>query len=87
MRMYDNKALERIFGPNSEEVKGLGQNLTKRSLILVIKEDELAVHLTWTEERNILHSCKGQSKERDNLTDIGVDRKVILRWVLESVFK
>jgi hypothetical protein len=41
LRVLENRGLRRIFGPNRNEVKGSGENYTKRSLTICTPHPQL----------------------------------------------
>jgi hypothetical protein len=90
-RVFENRVLRRIFGPNRGEVTGEWRKLHNEELhdlhpspniVRVIKSRRMrcAEHVArMGEERGLYRVLVGNLRERDHCGDPGVDGRMILR--------
>jgi len=96
LRLFENKASRRIFGPKRDEVIGERRNLHNVELndlywslsnIRVIKARRMrwAVHVvSMGKKRGVFRVLMGKPEEREHLGDPGVDGRIILRWIFRK---
>jgi hypothetical protein len=97
LRVFENKVLRRIFVPKREEVIGEWRRLHNKELsalyfspniIRVIKSRRLrwAGHVArMGERRGAYRALVGKPEGRNRLDDPGVDGKIILKWIFETL--
>jgi len=93
LRVFENMALKRIFGPRRDKVKGERRRFNNEKLndlhpspniVQVIK----SIRMRWAwhvarmvEERRRMSSWYGNRSERDHWRDLGVGEWIILCWI------
>jgi hypothetical protein len=94
LRVFENRVLRRIFGPNRDEVTGEWRRLHNGELHNLYSSPDVIKQIRsrgmrWAghvarmgEGRNVYRVLVGKSKERDHLKDRGVDRRMELEWIL-----
>ena len=96
VRVFENRVLRRIFGPEREEVTGEWRRIHKKELyglrfspniIRVIKSRRMrwAGHVALVGERR--GACRfwwGNLREGDHLEDPGLGRSIILKWIFKK---
>jgi hypothetical protein len=87
--MFENKVLGK-----KEEVIGTGRECITRSymmctpnIIRVIRSRRMrwAGHVAFTEKTGAYRFWWAHVRERNHLEDLGVGRRIILKWILRSV--
>ena len=98
LRVLENRALRRIFGPRRDEVTGEWRKLHNEELndlysspniVRVIKSRRMrwARHVARIGERRgevYTGFWWGNLREREHLGDPGVDGRIILRWIFRK---
>jgi len=96
VRVFENWALRRIFGPKRDEVTGDWGKLHKEELndlycspniVRVIKSRRMrwAGHVAGMgERRGVYKVLVGKPAGKNHLVDPGVDGRVILRWIFRK---
>ena len=96
LRVFENRALRRIFGPKRDGVTGEWRKLHNEELndlycspniVRVIKSRRLrwAGHVARMEEGRRVHKVLvGNVRERDHWGDKDVDGLIILKWVFRK---
>jgi len=91
--VFGNRVLRRIFGSKRHEVTGEWRKLHNEELndlytspnnARVVKPRRLrwAVHVVRMRERRVIYRVLvGKLRERNNLGDLGVGGRIILRWI------
>ena len=97
LRVFENRALRRIFGPKREEVIGEWRKLYNKELndlyfssniVQVIKSGRMrwVGHVAYNGERRGVHRVLvGKLEEQDHLKDSGLDDRIILRWIIRKL--
>jgi hypothetical protein len=97
LRVFENKVLRRIFGPKRDDVTREWRSLHNKELyalysspniIRVIKSRRLrwAGHVARIGEgRSAYRALVGKPEGRNRLEDPGVDRRIILKWILKRL--
>jgi hypothetical protein len=96
LRVFENRALRRIFGPKREEVTGerrkrcnekLHYLFSSLSIVRVIKSRGIR----WAgyvarmgENRGVYRVLVGKSRERDHWGDPGIDGRIMLGWIVRN---
>jgi len=96
LRVFDNRVLRRLFGRKKNEVTGEWRKphneerndlYSSPTIFRVIKLGKM----TWAghaarigKSRGVHRVLVGNLRERDHLEDPGVDRRIILRWILRK---
>ena len=93
LRVFENRVLRRIFGPERDEVTGEWRQLRNEelndlycspSIVRVIKSRIMrwAGHVVrMGEMRGVYRVWVGNLRKRDHWGDPGVDGRIILRWI------
>ena len=96
LRVFENRALRRLFGPKRDEVTGEWRKLHNEELsdlyslpniVRVVKSRRMrwAGHVARMGEERGVYRCTGfwwgNLRERDHWGDPGVDGRIILRWI------
>jgi hypothetical protein len=95
LKVFENRAMRRIFGPKRDEVTGSGEKYIMRNLMIctaplycsgdIIKKNEMGwTCSTFGERRGIYRVLVGNLRERDHMEDTGKDGKIILRWIFRE---
>jgi hypothetical protein len=96
LRVFENRVLRRIFGPNRGEVTGEWRKLHSEELnvlfcslniVRMIKSRRMrwAGHVARMGRGETCTGCWwGNLKERDHWGDPGVDGRIILRWIFRK---
>jgi len=96
LRLFENRVLRRIFGPKRDEVTGEWRKLHNEELndiyslpniVRVIK----SLIMRWAghvarvgERRGVYGVLVGNPEEKDHLENLGVDGRIILRWIFRK---
>jgi hypothetical protein len=92
LRVFENKVMRRMFGPNGDKVTGEWRKLHKEELnflycvpniLRVVKSRRMrwAGHVAYMGEgRDVYRVLVGKPEERDHLEDSGLVGSIILRW-------
>jgi hypothetical protein len=92
LKVFENRALRRAFGPRKEDMAGGWRRLhheelrkfyasTKIIRVIISRGMRWAEHVTWIGEmRNAYKILVGKPEGRDHLEDLSVDGKIILKW-------
>ena len=96
LRVFENRVLKRIFGPKRDEVTGeqiklpneeLNDSYSSPNILRVIKWRRMrwAGHVArMGERRGAFWFGWGNLRERGQLGDLGIDGRIILRWILRK---
>jgi hypothetical protein len=94
--VFENRVLRRIFGPKREEVargwrrlhnEGIHNLYTTPNVIRVIKSKRVRWVGTVQRMGEVGNACKisrGNLKVRHHMGDLGVDGRIILKWILKK---
>jgi hypothetical protein len=96
LRVFENKVLRRIFGPQKDEVTGEWRRLHNEELnnlysspniirVIKLRRMRWAGHVARMEKREV-HTgfWWGDLRESDHLGDPGVDGRIILKWFFKK---
>jgi hypothetical protein len=97
LRVFENRVLRRIFGPERDKVTGEWRKLHNGELHNLYSSPDIIRQLKsrrmrWAghvasmgEGRNVYRVSVGKPKERDHLKDQGIDGRMALEWILERL--
>jgi hypothetical protein len=93
LRVFENRVLRRIFGPKRDDVTGEWRILHNEELYALYSSPNIirvikSRRLRWTGHvacmrRDGYRVLVGNPKEGDHLEDIGIDGRILLKWILE----
>jgi hypothetical protein len=96
LRVFDNRALRRIFGPKRDEAIGerrkhhneeLNDMYSSPTIVQVTK----SIRMRWV--GHVVHTGRGEActgfrwgnlRDRDQWGDPGIDGRIILRWIFKK---
>ena len=96
LRVFENRKLKRIFWPKRDEVTGEWRKLpyeelndlySSPNIVFVIKSKRMrwAGHVArMRERRGVYRLLVGKLRARDHLGDLGLDGRIILRWIFRK---
>jgi len=95
LRVFENKVLSRIFGPNRDEVTGEWRKLHHEKLTKLYSSPNIVLVIKLRRMRWARHeACTGEGRgmqrvfmgktEGDHWGDPGVDGRIILRWIFRK---
>jgi len=96
LRVFENKVLRVIFGPNGDEVirewrklhnEELNDLYSSPNIFRIIKSSRmrLAGHVArMGERRGVYRDLVGKPESKDHLGDPGVDGRIILKWIFRK---
>jgi hypothetical protein len=95
LRVFENRVLRRIFGPNRDEVTGEWRKFHNKELhdlysfniVRVIKSRRRrwAGHVAWIgEERGVYRALVGKPEGKSHWGDPGVDGRIRLGWIFRK---
>ena len=96
LRVFENRVLRRIFGPKRDKITGEWRKLHNEELNDLYSSPSIVwVIRLWKNEIGGACSTHGQAevytgflwgnlKERDHLEGLGIDVRIILRWILRK---
>jgi hypothetical protein len=90
MQVFANRVLRKIFGPKWHEVTGEGEGCVKGGALLRWSNQEICdgqgMWHVWGTGK--LHTViwRANLKERDRLEDLGVNRRIILKWIFKKLY-
>jgi len=96
LRVFDNRVLRRIFGPKRDELRAKWRKLHNEELndlyfssnkVVAIKSSRMrwAGHVARMGERRGIYRFWWENlRERDQLSDPGIDGRIILRWIFRK---
>jgi hypothetical protein len=96
--VFDNRVLRKTFELKREKVKGDLRKLRTEKLhdlysspgmirVIKIKDNEMGSHVECMgEKKNACRALAENLKERIYLEDLGVDKKIILKWILGKLY-
>jgi hypothetical protein len=97
VRVFENRVMMRIFGPKRDEVTGEWRKLHNEELYDLYCSPTIVRVIKSTRVRWAGHvarlgrgeTCTGfrweNLRERDHWGDLGVEEKIILRWILRKL--
>jgi hypothetical protein len=96
-RVFENRVLRRIFGPKRDEVTGEWRRLDNKELYAVYSSPDIirmiklrrlrwAGHVAHVRERRGAYIILvGDMREGDHLEDPGLEGRIMLKWIFESL--
>jgi hypothetical protein len=94
LRVFENRAWRRIFGPKRDEVirewrklhNELNDLYSSPNIVQVIKSRRMrwVVHVAHMGKGDVYTGSWGNLRERDHLEDPGIDGRIILRWIFRK---
>jgi len=96
LRVFENRALRRIFGPKSDEVAGKWRKLHNEGLHDIYSSPNIVWLIKMRRMRWAEHvACMGRDElytgiwwgtlmERAHLGDPGIDLRIILKWIFRK---
>jgi len=86
LRVLENRVLRRIFGAKRDEVTGKWRKLYNEELNDLYSSPNTVRVIISTRMRWAGHVARmgGNLRERDHLGGLGVDGRIILRWILRK---
>jgi hypothetical protein len=94
LRVFENRVLRRIFGPNRDEVTGERRNLHSVEVHILYSSPDIikqikSRRMRWArhmarmgEGRNVYRVCWESPKEKDDFEDQGIDGRMVSKWTL-----
>jgi hypothetical protein len=96
LRVFENRVLRRIFGPEMDEVTRTWRRLHSKELNALYSSPN-SIHaikqrtLGWTgrvacirARRRAYRVYWGKLREGDHLKDPGIDKRIILKWIFKK---
>jgi hypothetical protein len=99
MQVFANRVLRKIFGPKWHEVTGEWRRLHRRRSF--VKRTPHQILLRWSNQEECdgrgmwhvwgkgkLHTViwRGNLRERDRLEYLGINRRIILKWIFKKLY-
>jgi hypothetical protein len=96
LKLFESRAVRRIFGPKRDEVTGEWRTLHNEELndlycspniVPLIKSKRMRWErqaASMGKSRGVYRVWWGNLRERDNLGDKGLDGRIILRWIFRK---
>jgi hypothetical protein len=97
LRVFENRVLRRIFGPQRDEVTGKWRRLHNKELCALYSSPHIirvinSRILRWAgyvalmgKSRSSYRVLVGKLREGDHLKDPGIDGRIILKWIVERL--
>jgi hypothetical protein len=96
LRVFENRVLRKIFGPKRDEVTGEWRRLHNEELHDVYSSPNVirvirSIRMKWAghvacvgERRGAFRVLVGNLRKRIHLEDLGIDGKIIIKWILKK---